>query len=118
MSKIVMFMRNESISGESKRNDTFRKKVNEIANLMLDEGFTCSEYNVNTKAGYDQVFDENKDCQLVFTTENDVESQYEACSRGIPVLEWHCFTNNKVSLVNVDKDKTDDLTSYNVRSSR
>ena len=118
MSKIVMFMRNEMFFGEKERNEQFRKKVNKIAKLMLDEEFTYSEYNVNTPSEYSLIFNENKDCQLVFTTENNTEAQYQACIRGIPVLEWNCFTDDKFYLVNVNKSIEQEIPMYKGYRSR
>ena len=118
MAKVVMFMRNELFSGEKERNEQFRKKVNELVKMMLEDGYTCKEYNVNTPSGYDMAFAENKDCQLVFTTENNTEAQYQASTRNIPVMEWRCFSDNKVSLVHVDKNMSDGITSYSVAMTR
>jgi hypothetical protein len=78
-------------------------------------GYSCSEYLVNSPRGFESVFEKNPDCQLVFTTENNREAQYQACLRGIPVLEWRCFTDGKVSLTNVEKDVSDGITSYTAK---
>ena len=118
MSKVVMFLRDEMFSGEKERNEEFRKKVNELANLMLEDGYTCAEYNVNTPAGFEKAFEDNPDCKVVFTTENNSEAQYQACKREIPVIEWRCFSDNKVSLVRVNKDTKDNITSYEVHHTK
>ncbi len=114
MAKVVMFMRSEMFSGERERNEEFRKKVNEVLKKMGKDGFTIKEYNVNTPFGYNMAFEENEDCELVFTTENDTEAQCQASTRGIPVMEWHCFTDDTVSLVYVDKDMSDETISYSI----
>ena len=111
-------MRNGSFPVEKERNEEFRKKVNELANLMLSEGYSCAEYVTNTEHGFNVAFEENPDCQLVFTTENASEAQYQACQRGIPVLEWRCFSDNKVSLIKVDKDMSDGITSYSTNRTK
>ena len=108
MAKVIMFIRHEISSKEKERNNNFRNKVKEITKLMLNDGFTCAEYSVNTPAGYQRAFDENKDCELVFTTENDSEAQYQAGIRDLPVMEWRCFSDDKISLVKVSKTKMDD----------
>ena len=115
MSKIVMFIRDEASSGAKEINAEFRKKVDEIAKIMVADGYSCSEHLVNSPRGFESVFEKNPDCQLVFTTENNREAQYQACLRGIPVLEWRCFTDGKVSLTNVEKDVSDGITSYTAK---
>ena len=104
MAEVVMFMRDEMFSGEMERNIQFRQKVDEVARSLFDGDYTCKEYTVNTPAGFNNVFEENPDCQFVFTTENNSEAQYQACSRNIPTLEWRCFTEGDVVAINVKKE--------------
>ena len=90
--KVVMFIRDELYSGEWERNNNFREIVKRFVPFMIEEP-TFYETTVNTPSGYQQVVDENPDCEIVITTENAYKTQYEFVKRGFLVFEWRCFTN-------------------------
>ena len=95
MAKVIMF------TGEAKRNAEFKKVVEQFVSYILEGDITIETYSVNTQSGRKCAFEENPDCEIVFTTENDTENQEEACSREILVFEWRCFTSKKLVPVKI-----------------
>ncbi len=116
MAKIVMFMRDELTSIEEKRNEEFRNIVKEFVPYIIEGEITFAEYNVNTPFGFMSIFDENPDCELVFTTENSSEAQFEACKRRYLTFEWRCFTNRKLVPITVRKDTSYGYVSYEINT--
>lgn len=114
MAKIVMFMRSESVSGEKERNNQFRVIVSKYLNEVGMQDADCFECSVNTPFGFNRVFEQNPDCELVFTTQGNSEAQYQACDRNIPTYEWECFDNGEIRQVQVEKDYIGRNPIYNV----
>lgn len=112
MARVIIFKRCESFSGERERNVEFRKMVEEFAPFMLGKNVTYSEYEVNTKAGFEWAFSENPECELVFTAENDLDAEYEANQRNILVFEWRCFNDKTFVPVRVKKNMMCGMIAY------
>ena len=92
MARVIIFRRFTSDSHEEKLNDEFQNAVEIFAPFILDGEVTYAEYETNSATGFEKVFSENPDCELVFTTQNHTAAEYAANSRDKLVFEWRCFS--------------------------
>lgn len=102
MARVVMFLRNELYAGEIVRNKEFRSVVKAFLPLVIEGEYTIEEICCGSDR-VEKVLNDNPDCELVFTTENDYHTQYVVSQRGIFTIEWLCFTGKKLVPVIVTK---------------
>ena len=111
MAKVVLFMRDELYVGEKERNEEFRKIVGEFIPYMIEDHSIAEFYGCRIE----RAFQENPDCELVITTENNTTVQSEANTRGVLCFEWRCFTTKKIVPVKVTiTEKNDGFTMYKI----
>ena len=104
MAKVIMFMKDEVFAGHKELNETFRKKVKDFVNYLVEDP-TFAEYKSPAREEqYEELFANNPDCEVVFTMENVYKIQWQASKRNILTFEWRNFSSeNKIVPVKVQQ---------------
>ena len=102
MAKVIMLMKDELFVGHKEMNEAFRKKVKDFVNYLVEDPTFVECRIPSIERQYDELFESNPDCEVVFTMENVYIAQWQACKRNILTFEWRNFSNeSKIVPVNV-----------------
>ena len=108
MAKVIMFMQNELYTENKELNEAFRKKVSDFVKYLVENPNFKEYQEPALDEQYERIFTSNPDCEVVFTTENATEPQWQASKREILTFEWRNHSNDS-KVLPVKVERTDDF---------